>query len=254
MRKAAFVVWAVFSTSCGGGSPTAPTPTSQVQNLTRIIGLNGNMSFSNVVVGRSASATLTISNTGSGPLTVTGLSGPSAFSANWTTGTIAAGGSQAVTVNFAPTTVGDHSGTITVSANHTSGSNVIGVAASGVANVLGAWSGTQTVNAIGQSAVCGMTWIVNDQQGINFRGTWQSSGTQCGQSGILDGVVTSNNNISGLRVAATVSPSPCTRVAGDGQFNGVLSATTITVQTTETIRCSGLGDITRTMTLQVRRQ
>ena len=57
---------------------------------TRIIGLSGNLDFSNVTVGSSSQSTLTINNTGNSTMTVTGISYPSGFSGAWS-GTIAAG-------------------------------------------------------------------------------------------------------------------------------------------------------------------
>ena len=70
---------------------------------TRIIALSGNLAFGNVAVNTTATRTLTIGNTGTAPLTVSGISYPAGFSGNFASGTIAPGGSQSVTVTFAPT-------------------------------------------------------------------------------------------------------------------------------------------------------
>src|ERR1051326_3004278 len=80
----------------GGGSPTSPGSTTG----TKIIGVSGNLAFGHVTVGTTAPATFTISNSGTATLTVTGMTvtgGLSSVSAaTWTSGTIAAGGTQLV--------------------------------------------------------------------------------------------------------------------------------------------------------------
>ncbi len=102
----------------GGSSPTAPTaPTAS----TRVISVSGNLAFGDVLVGDSRNSTLTITNTGNAPMSVTGLNvsgglGPH-LTASWTSGQVPAGGSQNVTITFAPTAPGDFSGTVTVVAN-----------------------------------------------------------------------------------------------------------------------------------------
>jgi hypothetical protein len=112
------MVIGVVSGACSSStaSPAAATPT-----VTRIIGLNGNLSFGSVAVGARATSTLTITNSGNSTLTVTGMTGPSGYSASWTNGTISAGASQQVTIAFAPTAAGSYNGTLTVVADQTSG-------------------------------------------------------------------------------------------------------------------------------------
>ena len=100
---------------------------------TRVIGLSGSLAFGNVTAGSTAQATLTIANSGTSTLTVSGLSYPPGFSGNWTSGTIAAGGSQTVTVTFAPTAATSYSGAITVTSDATSGTASIAVSGTGVA-------------------------------------------------------------------------------------------------------------------------
>ena len=97
---------------------------------TRIIGLSGNLAFGNVQVNTTAAATLTISNSGNSTMTVTSISYPTGFSGAWS-GTVAAGGSQPVTVTFAPTTATSYGGTVTVNANFTSGTNTISASGTG---------------------------------------------------------------------------------------------------------------------------
>jgi hypothetical protein len=111
----------VAGTACSKkDSPTSPTQGAA-------IALSGNMNFGNVTVGNTFSSTLTIANSGASPLTITSITYPTGFSGNFASGTIAAGGSQAVTVTFAPTAAQTYSGNITVAGNQASGTNTIAV-------------------------------------------------------------------------------------------------------------------------------
>ena len=84
--------------ACGDDTPASPSPTSAIT-------LSGNMNFGSVTVGTTGTSTLTIANTGAGELTITGVSYPSGFTGTFTSGTIPANASQAVTVTFAPIAV-----------------------------------------------------------------------------------------------------------------------------------------------------
>ena len=97
----------------------------------RIIGLNGNLSFGNVVTGHTATTTMTITNSGNASLAVTGIGYPLGFSGAWS-GSIAASNSTNVTVTFAPVSVTNYSGAITVTNDSTSGTGQIGIAGVGV--------------------------------------------------------------------------------------------------------------------------
>ena len=117
----------LVTAGCGDDKPpTAPTPTSAIS-------LTGNMAFGNVTVGTTSTATLTLANSGSGELTVTSVTYPTGFSGTFTSGTIAANGSQAVTVTFTPAAAQAYSGNITVTGNQASGTNSIAVSGTGVA-------------------------------------------------------------------------------------------------------------------------
>jgi hypothetical protein len=116
----------ILLTACKSNTPTAPTPTST-------IALSGNMAFGNITVGTAATATLTIANTGSAELTITSVTYPAGFSGSFASGTIAANGSQAITVTFTPTAAQSYTGNITVTGNQASGTNTIAVSGTGVA-------------------------------------------------------------------------------------------------------------------------
>jgi len=88
------------------------------------------LAFGNVQVNTTTTTTLTISNSGNSGLTVGSITYPAGFSGAWS-GTIPAGGSQPVTVMFAPTAVTSYGGTITVNANQTNGTNTISVSGTG---------------------------------------------------------------------------------------------------------------------------
>ena len=131
---------------CNDDPPTRPTPTS-------VITLNGNMNFGSVTVGATTTSLLTIGNTGTGELTITNVTYPSGFSGNFSSGTIAANGSQVVTVTFAPTAAQTYSGNITVTGNQASGTNTVAVSGTGVAVPTFTLSGIVTETAPTTSTV-----------------------------------------------------------------------------------------------------
>jgi hypothetical protein len=149
-RTATAVLTALITTACGGGSdsPTSPSPTPS--SPTRIVAVSGTLAFGEVPVGSQREATFTIANTGTAALTVTGLSVSGGFAAqstaSWTSGTVAPGGTQPVTIRFSPTTAGSYSGTLTVNGDQTSGTNTLPISATATAPLFsGGWSGGYVV-------------------------------------------------------------------------------------------------------------
>lgn len=137
----------MFALVAAAGCNDSKTPTSPTTPAGAAIALAGNLAFGGVTVGASATSVLTISNSGSAALTVTGIAFPSGFSGNWNGGTIAAGGSQAVTVTFSPTAATPYTGTITVTGNQASGTNTIAVSGTGGAATTFTLVGTVTESA-----------------------------------------------------------------------------------------------------------
>ncbi len=106
-------------------------PTSSAE--TRVILIEGDLSFGSLLIGESAERPFRIRNTGTAPLTVTGLTGlAGGFVASWTNGTIASNGAQDVTLRFSPTENRSYSGALTVTANHTGDKNTIPINARGL--------------------------------------------------------------------------------------------------------------------------
>lgn len=101
---------------------------------TASIGVSGNLAFGNVTTGTVATATMTITNPGSAILNVSGIVYPTGFSGAFS-GAISAGGSQDVTVSFAPIAIQSYGGTITVNSDATSGSGTISSSGDGIAVV-----------------------------------------------------------------------------------------------------------------------
>jgi hypothetical protein len=121
-------LWAVASCGDSKSNPTAPsTPTA-----TKVIALEGDLNFGDVVVGTMADRQFRIVNRGSATLNVSGLTGPSGFTASWTNGAIPSNQWQDVTVRFSPTAQQSYSGTMTVNGDQTSGGNTLSVSARGI--------------------------------------------------------------------------------------------------------------------------
>jgi hypothetical protein len=146
LRASAGLLVLTLLISCNDKTPTAPTPTSAIT-------LSGNMNFGSVTVGASAVSTLTIANTGSGELSITGVTYPAGFSGSFSSGAIPANGSQAVTVTFAPTAAQTYTGNVTVTGNQASGTNTIAISGTGVAIPTFTLSGLVTETAPTTSTV-----------------------------------------------------------------------------------------------------
>ena len=98
--------------------------------VSKVLNLAGNLAFGNVVTGQTATATMTISNSGNSALTVAGIDYPDGFTGAWI-GSIEAGSSTNVTVTFAPMALATYSGAVTVNSDKTSGENTIVISGTG---------------------------------------------------------------------------------------------------------------------------
>ncbi|MCC7176946.1 MAG: choice-of-anchor D domain-containing protein [Acidobacteria bacterium] len=224
--------------ACGGGesSPTAPSATPPA--TTRIIAITGSLAFGEVAVGNQRDLSITISNSGNATLTVTGMSVTGGLSAHttasWTSGPIAPGASQSVTIRFAPTSAGSFSGTLTVNADQTSGTNTIAISGTAQASFSGTWSGRYVVER------CDGTGSVQDVFCSQNRGLYpvgtslpisltltQNGGSVSGTValgqviGVVNGVVTPDGQMTlqGTATSGTVSitfTSWSSRAAGNG--------------------------------------
>jgi len=130
IRRAALVLLCLSTLACGSSSPTNPSPTP-TPTSTRVIRLEANLAYGTIDIGQTFDATLRIYSDGTAPLTVTGLNGPAGYAASWTSGTIAPGTSQAVTIRFSPTAAQTYNGTLTVLSDATSGTNTTQVSGRG---------------------------------------------------------------------------------------------------------------------------
>lgn len=140
---------AAVAAACGGsGATVAPTaPTS-----TRIIAVAGNPAFGEVQAGTGVRLDFTIANTGSETLAVGTIAGtgpsPSQASLSWSSGTIAPGATQTVTLTFVPVSVGSYAGVLTVHGDQTSGVNTLPYSATVLPATpfTGNWSGNYIVD------------------------------------------------------------------------------------------------------------
>ena len=142
---------ALAASACDKASPTAPTPNPSAA-ATRVMSLSGSLAFGTVETGKTSELTLAIGNSGTGTLAVTGITVPAGYTLNWTSGTIAAGGSQQVIVRFAPTAAQSYDGTLAVSGDHTGGTTTAPLAGTGAepAPALATITGTATEPGAGE--------------------------------------------------------------------------------------------------------
>jgi len=98
---------------------------------TRIIHVSTNLLFPKCTAGQTATAGLTISNSGNSTLTVQGLSLPPGFVGSWQ-GTVATNRSTNIVITFAPPTAGVYTGYAVIASDATSGSGASYLSATGI--------------------------------------------------------------------------------------------------------------------------
>jgi hypothetical protein len=132
------------------------------------------LSFGSIAVGSPASLSLTLSNSGTAPITGVALSatGDYAVTVPCTLTTLAPGGSCSVTVTFTPTKTGTDNGTLTVTSSDATSPDAVPLTGTGFVNgtftltVNGGTSASATV-ASGSPA----TYNLTVTPGYNFSGT-----------------------------------------------------------------------------------
>jgi len=94
------------------------------------LSLTGSLTFPTTTVGTTSQEVLTIVNTGTAPLNVSGVSLPLGFTGNFV-GQIPVGGSQPVLITFAPTAAVDYSGVVSVASDATIGTTTLPITGTG---------------------------------------------------------------------------------------------------------------------------
>ncbi|TVL99634.1 MAG: hypothetical protein CV087_17380 [Candidatus Brocadia sp. WS118] len=155
--NANYTMMAVYATFPTPTPTVTPTPTP-----TRIIRLEGDLSFGEVQVGSSAQRTMTIYNDGNATLMVNSISYPTGFSGSWGSGTIAAGSSQPVPVSFTPTEAKVYNGNVTVISTATSGTNTKPISGTGTFKPIS----TLTVASSNPNSGVPITVSPNDNNGL----------------------------------------------------------------------------------------
>ena len=241
----------VAATGAITGTPTVATTTNftvQVQGAdglssmksftltinpaaSRIIVLSGNLAFGNVSTGATATATLTIANSGNSVLTVTSISYPAGFSGAFS-GAIAAGGSTNVTVTFAPTALTSYGGTITVNSDATSGTSTIGASGTGVLlpTRIISLSGTLSFGNVTTGATATARLTIANAGNTNL--TVASISYPSGFSGAFSGAVAAGG-VTNLTV--TFAPTALT------SYGGTITVNSDATSGTSTISASGTG-------------
>ena len=161
LRSLCLVVMLVVlaASACEKAGPTSPSSTSTpASTATKVVSLGGNLAFGAVEIGKTSELTLTIGNSGTGTLSVTGITCPGGYTPNWTSGTIAPGGSQPVTVRFAPTAAQNYDGTLIVNGDHTGGAHTAPVSGKGAALAAQLAAITGIAAEQGAGGLSGATW------------------------------------------------------------------------------------------------
>ena len=119
------------------------------------------LAFGNVVTNTtSASQTVTVRNTGTGPLTVSGLSltgtGFTITANTCLAGSVAAGGTCTVNVAFAPTAIGSASGSLLIADNAAGSPQSVALSGTGIAPAAAFVFGNQTVETHTDSNAAGL--------------------------------------------------------------------------------------------------
>jgi sugar lactone lactonase YvrE len=192
--------------------------------ISRIIALSGNMSFGNVTIGNFANRTLSVSNSGTGNLTINGISYPSGYSGNWS-GIVPPGSTQNITVTFAPIAISSYSGNINVSSDSTQGINTILASGNGIDTTVTTFAGSGVstfANGNGTSAsFTSPSGLVFDSSGNLFvADPWSLRIRRISPSGVVSTFAGSGNfgYADGIGTAAVFNIPHSIAIDGSGNF------------------------------------
>jgi hypothetical protein len=177
-----------FGTLTDALSATTVAPTGSVSA--------GSLAFGNQALHVATQRTLTVTNTGLGPLTpafqITGTNG-NQFSQSNACGTLAIGASCQVSVTFAPSSAGNKTATLTVTGN-----NGAAVITNGTVALTGTGvAGTLASQAAGKATLTGTTLAFGNQVGsVTATLTFTVSGAPVQFGNLTVGNTNGNNNFS----------------------------------------------------------
>ncbi len=223
MKRLISIVPVIVAVACSGNNssssstpaaPTSPTPAA----LTRVINVTGDLNFGQVTVGDSPTKFITIANSGTGTLTVSGITGPcgGSFFVSFANGAISPASSQNVSVRFAPTAAQSCTGVVTVNGDQTSGTNTIPVIATAVAgysrDLSGNWRGNIGADTIITLTESGST-LSGTFNSINLKGSVTGSVSNTGQ-------VTMTVTVPGFQPFTLTGQADAAGNSISGQVNG----------------------------------
>jgi hypothetical protein len=220
----------VMNPAPGGGTSSAQVFTIMAA-IPQFASSASSVSFGNIAQGASSSAqAITLTNTGTAVLSLSGITASGDFSqTNTCGGTLAVNATCQVSIVFTPTAIGQRTGTLTVSDNATGSPQIVTLSGTGVQPLtlgVGTGGSTTTTVASGQSA----TYNLSLSSSPGFSGTVAltcSGAPQNATCSIVPSTVTLPGGGS-ANFAVTVSTSaqtayleakPDTIVAGLGLFS-----------------------------------
>ena len=133
--------------------------------------LSGDLSFGQILAGQTASKIISITNSGSAFVTVTGITYPAGFSSEFTAGIILPGATQNITVRFAPTALTTYGGTITVHVDPSTATVTTPVSGTGATTAIADFDGDFDADIAVYRPSTG-EWFVRGQ----FTKTWGGPG------------------------------------------------------------------------------
>ena len=203
------------------------------------------LSFGNVVQATSSTRTITLTNRLNTTLTVSsvavsGVSGPFAVASN-TCGAVAAGGSCTVGVTFSPATVGAATGTLTFTDNAAPGSQTVSLSGTGIAPV------TLSVTSLSFSAtVAGTTSAAKTVTLTNNQATTLSIG---GITASAQFALASNTCGTSVLAGKTCTVGVTFSPTAVGSAIGTLTFTDSAVPSSQTVSLSGTGSAPVTLSV-----
>jgi Abnormal spindle-like microcephaly-assoc'd, ASPM-SPD-2-Hydin len=209
------IFWIAMLAACGGGGgmvQTLTTPPPPAATPTASLGV-ASLTFSSQTVGAlSAAQTLTLTDTGTGPLNITSITiggtNSSDFAETNTCGTsVAAKANCMISVTFTPTASGTRSASIAITDNAPGSPQTIGLSGTGVVPAITVSVAPATANVQVATGTSFTATVENDSQ--NKGVMWALSGSGC--SGATCGTLSAASSASGAPVMYTAPasvPSP----------------------------------------------